>query len=152
MQSTAKAKLEQRLVDTAREILEAMPPPPKETKLVTVKEAIKALSPTIAKLLRRGHTREGVVALLKEQGIDCSPATFRSIYRAPKGRTPKATPTAARATPGAAPASNLAAASDDKTDARPNASPFAQTRVATVTGTSGRRGDLGGTPTATKAS
>src|SRR5690348_11195634 len=86
MQSTTKTRFEKRLVDTARENLEAMPPPPAETKLLSIREAIQELTPTITKLLRRGHTRESVVALLKEQGIDCSPATFRSIYRAPKPR------------------------------------------------------------------
>ncbi|HVV53335.1 MAG TPA: hypothetical protein VHO06_27005 [Polyangia bacterium] len=87
-------------MDTARENLEAMPPPPAETKLLSIREAIQELNPTITKLLRRGHTRDSVVALLKEQGIDCSPATFRSIYRAPKPRGRDATVKASKtATP-----------------------------------------------------
>jgi hypothetical protein len=86
MRSTTKTRFEKRLVDTARENLEAMPPPPAETQLLSMRQAIQELTPTITKLLRRGHTRASVVALLREQGIDCSPASFRSIYRGPKPR------------------------------------------------------------------
>jgi hypothetical protein len=96
MRSTTKTRFEKRLVDTARENLEAMPPPPAETKLLSMREAIQELAPTITKLLRRGHTRASVVALLREQGIECSPASFRSIYRSPKPRARDAKVTASK--------------------------------------------------------
>ncbi len=125
MRSTTKTKLAKRLVDTARENLEAMPPPPAETKLLSMRAAIQELTPTITKLLRRGHTRESVVALLKEQGIDCSPATFRSIYRAPKPRARDGKAKASKTATAATPSSSTAAATSAPTpvpSARPNGS------------------------------
>lgn len=87
MQSTPKAKFEQKIVDTAKENLEAMPPAPRETQLLTIAQAIRELTPTIAKLMRRGYSRAKIIELLKEQGIDCTAATFRTVYRAPKPRS-----------------------------------------------------------------
>ena len=145
MQSTAK-KLEKRLVDTARENLEAMPPPPAETKLLSMREAIKELTPTIAKLLRRGHTRESVVALLKEQGIDCSPATFRSIYRAPKPRARNATSGASKTTPSALRANGDANATPLAREIAPARSPASGPPAA------GRGDARGVVPTAPQAS
>jgi hypothetical protein len=86
MQSTPKAKFEQKNVDTAKENLEAMPPAPREARLLTIGQAIRELTPTIAKLMRRGYSRAKIIELLKEQGIDCTAATFRTVYRAPKPR------------------------------------------------------------------
>lgn len=86
MPSTPRAKFEQKIVDTAKENLEAMPPPPRETQLLTIAQAIRELTPTIAKLMRRGYSRARIIELLKEQGIDCTAATFRTVYRAPKSK------------------------------------------------------------------
>jgi hypothetical protein len=90
MQPTSKPRVSQDLVAAARGTLEAIPPPPKASKMLSVKDAIKALTPTIRKLLQRGDSREQVVALLKEQGIECSLATLRSHYRVTPPRTTKA--------------------------------------------------------------
>lgn len=118
MQSTPKAKLDQQTVDTAKENLMAMPPAPREMKLLTIGQAIRELTPTIAKLKRLGYSRAKILELLKEQGIACSPASFRSFYRAPKagkrnakatdstrkmaGATPSPTESLSNATPRAA--------------------------------------------------
>ncbi len=91
MDAIRKAKLQLGMVDTARENLAAMPAPPRDTKVVSLREAIRTLTPTIATLIKRGYSRDGILALLREQGIDCSPATFRSVYRAPKGKRRGAT-------------------------------------------------------------
>ena len=69
------------------EDLEAIPRAPRETKLLTIRQAIRELTPTIAKLMRRGYCRAKIIELLKEQAIDCTAATFRTVYRAPKPRT-----------------------------------------------------------------
>jgi hypothetical protein len=103
MQSTPKPKFDQQTVDTAIQNLKAMPPAPRETKQLTIGQAIKEMTPTIALLIRRGYSRERVVELLREQGIECSPATFRSLYRAPKRRRGEASAEATgRTTPRAA--------------------------------------------------
>jgi hypothetical protein len=99
MPSTPKPKVNQELVDAARETLEALPPPSKKAKLLSLKEAITALSPTIRRLLQRGHSREDVVQLLREQGIECTVSTFKSIYRASKSKTSKTTARTLRASP-----------------------------------------------------
>ena len=93
MQPTSKPTISQELVDVARQTLDAIPPPPKASKLLSVKDAIKALTPTIRKLLQRGHSREQVVALLREQGIDCSLSTLKSHYRVTPPRPTKASST-----------------------------------------------------------
>lgn len=93
MQPTSKPSISQDLVNAARQTLEAIPPPPKVPKLLRVKDAIKALTPTIRKLLQRGFSREQVVALLGEQGIDCSLATLKNNYRVKPSRPTKASST-----------------------------------------------------------
>jgi len=48
---------------------------------VTLKEAIKTLSPTIRKLLRRGYSRTMVVDLLREQGVNVRLSTLKQYFR-----------------------------------------------------------------------
>ena len=68
-------------IETAKENLEAMPAAAKETRQVTLKEAIKTLSPTIRKLLRRGYSRAKVVELLREQRVPVSLSTLKQYFR-----------------------------------------------------------------------
>jgi hypothetical protein len=68
-------------IETAKQNLDAMPAAAKETREVTLKEAIKTLSPTIRKLLRRGYTRAKVVELLREQGVPVSLSTLKQYFR-----------------------------------------------------------------------
>lgn len=83
-----RLKLTQEQVATAKETLDAIPAAPKELRPITVSEAIRTLTPTIRRLLDRGHSKEAVLRFLKEQGIECSPSTFKECYR--PGRSGKA--------------------------------------------------------------
>ena len=99
MQSTTKKPLTRDLVATARETLEAIPPAPEEMLEVSVTEAIQLLMPTIQRLFKKGYKRPKVVEFLREQGIECSEATLKTLYRAPKSRKDKAGKGTDRATP-----------------------------------------------------
>ena len=79
-----KPKLTQEMVSAAKERLEAIPPAAKELRPMSVADAIRSLTPTIRRLLERGHTREYVLELLREQGIECAPSTFKECYRPTK--------------------------------------------------------------------
>jgi hypothetical protein len=68
-------------IETAKQNLDAMPAAARETREVTLKEAIKTLSPTIRKLLRRGYSRAKVVELLREQGVPISLSTLKQYFR-----------------------------------------------------------------------
>lgn len=81
-----RLKLTQEQVATAKETLDAIPAAPKELRPVTVSEAIRTLTPTIRRLIDRGHSREAVLGFLKEQGIECSPSTFKECYRPGRGK------------------------------------------------------------------
>ena len=59
-------------IDNAKENLRAMPPAPRETKEVSLREAIEELAPTIRGLLGKGYSREQIVDLIQEQGVGCS--------------------------------------------------------------------------------
>jgi len=98
-----RLKLTQEMVATAKENLEAIPAAPKEMRPITVSEAIRALTPTIRKLFDRGHSREAVIALLKEQGIECSPSTFKECYRPGKTKATARPADAGAASRGPAP-------------------------------------------------
>lgn len=94
-----KPKLTQEMVSAAKERLEAIPPAAKELRPMTVADAIRVLTPTIRRLFDRGHTREYVLELLKEQGIECAPSTFKECYRPAKNKPagkPAAGPSVAR--------------------------------------------------------
>jgi hypothetical protein len=68
-------------IETAKENLEALPPAARETREVGLREAIRVLTPTIRKLIRRGYTRAKVVALLQEQGMTLSMSTLKQYFR-----------------------------------------------------------------------
>ena len=90
-------------LDNAKEILRALPPAPRETKEVGLREAIESLAPTIRTLLAKGYSKQQVVDLLQEQGVGCSIATLKTYFRGKPGKrkaTAAAPPTAA---PAAAP-------------------------------------------------
>jgi hypothetical protein len=68
-------------VEIARETLEALPAAARETRQVRLREAVKLLSPTIRKLLRKGYSRSKVVELLAEHGVKVSVSTFKQYFR-----------------------------------------------------------------------
>ena len=98
-----------------------MPPAPRETQLLTIAQAIRELTPTIAKLMRRGYSRAKIIELLKEQGIDCTAATFRTVYRSPKPKARDATRKACETMTGG----STAAPSQGAISATPSAVPEA---------------------------
>jgi hypothetical protein len=64
-------------VETAKANLDALPPADKDTREVGLQAAIKALAPTIRKLASRGYSRQKILELLREQGIEISPSTLK---------------------------------------------------------------------------
>jgi hypothetical protein len=90
MQSTTKTPLTKELVARAQQNLDAIPPAPEEMLEVSVTEAIRLLMPTLQKLFKKGYKRTNVVEFLREQGIECSEATLKTLYRAPKSKKDKA--------------------------------------------------------------
>jgi hypothetical protein len=68
-------------VETVKETLEALPAATREARQVGLKKAIRMLSPTIKKLLRKGYSRPKVVELLAEQGVKVSMSTFKQYFR-----------------------------------------------------------------------
>ncbi len=81
-------------IDNAKEILKALPPAPRETKEVGLREAIEELAPTIRGLLGKGYSRQQIVDLIQEQGVACTLATLKSYFRRGQGKT-KGKPAAA---------------------------------------------------------
>jgi hypothetical protein len=122
-----RLKLTQEQVATAKETLDAIPAAPKELRPITVSAAIRSLTPTIRRLLDRGHSREAVLRFLKEQGIECSPSTFKECYR--PGRGKPAAKTAADGE-GAGPTSTVGTAGQPSTG---NGTPAVATKPATGT-------------------
>jgi hypothetical protein len=74
-------------IDNAKEILKALPPAPRETKEVGLREAIEELAPTIRGLLGKGYSRQQIVDLIQEQGVGCTLATLKTYFRRAPGKT-----------------------------------------------------------------
>ena len=76
-------------IDSAKEILKALPPAPREMKEVSLREAIEELAPTIRGLLGKGYSRQQIVDLIQEQGVGCSLSALKTYFRPAPGK-PKA--------------------------------------------------------------
>ena len=74
-------------IDNAKETLKALPPAPRETKEVSLREAIEELAPTIRGLLGKGYSRQQVVDLIQEQGVGCSLTTSEDVFPPAAGKT-----------------------------------------------------------------
>ena len=96
MTAKPSSKVTMAAIETARENLRHVPPAPKETEEVGMKGAIEALTPTIRGLIAKRYSRERIVGLLKEQGIECTVATLRTYFRA---KAPRKKATGAAMTP-----------------------------------------------------
>jgi hypothetical protein len=70
-------------IDNVKEILKALPPAPRETKEVSLREAIEELAPTIRGLLSKGYSRQQIVDLIQEQGVGCSLTSLKAYFRTP---------------------------------------------------------------------
>jgi len=102
MTSKSGLKFSAAAIDQARETLKALPPAPRETKEVGLREAIEELTPTIRGLLARGYSRQQVVELLQEQGVGCTLATLKTYFRKKPSKAKAAAPAARPAAPTAA--------------------------------------------------
>lgn len=102
MTSKSGLKFSAAAIDQARETLKALPPAPRETKEVGLREAIEELTPTIRGLLARGYSRQQVVELLQEQGVGCTLATLKTYFRKKPSKAKAAGPAARPAAPTAA--------------------------------------------------
>ena len=97
-------------IDNVKEILKALPPAPRETKEVSLREAIEQLAPAIRGLLAKGYSRQQVVDLIQEQGVGCSLTSLKAYFRTPAKTKAKpaaastAGPTAGSQATGLAPA------------------------------------------------
>jgi hypothetical protein len=97
-------------IDNVKEILKALPPAPRETKEVSLREAIEELAPAIRGLLAKGYSRQQVVDLIQEQGVGCSLTSLKAYFRTPAKTKTKpsaastAGPTAGSQATGPAPA------------------------------------------------
>ena len=97
-------------IDNVKEILKALPPAPRETKEVSLREAIEELAPAIRGLLAKGYSRQQVVDLIQEQGVGCSLTSLKAYFRTPAKTKAKpsasstAGPTAGSQATGPAPA------------------------------------------------
>ena len=70
-------------IDNVKEILKGLPPAPRETKEVSLREAIEELAPTIRGLLGKGYSRQQIVDLIQEQGVGCSLTSLKAYFRTP---------------------------------------------------------------------
>jgi hypothetical protein len=77
-------------IDNVKEILKALPPAPRETKEVSLREAIEELTPTIRGLLAKGYSRQQIVDLIQEQGVGCSLTSLKAYFRTPAKTKAKA--------------------------------------------------------------
>ena len=86
------------LIDTARANLDSLPEADKDTREVSLREAIQALTPTLRKLERRGYSRQKLVELLGEQNINVSLSSLKDYLgdkasKRPGRRQPAGQPT-----------------------------------------------------------
>jgi hypothetical protein len=72
------------MVDTARGNLDALLEADMNTREISVRRAIRALTPTLRKLERKGHSRQKPVELLAEQGIQINLSSLKD-YLGDKG-------------------------------------------------------------------
>lgn len=89
-------------IDSAKEILKALPTAPRETKEVSLREAIEELAPTIRGLIGKGYSRQQIVDLIQEQGVGCSLTSLKTYFRRSPGKTKAKSSAASTAGPTAA--------------------------------------------------
>lgn len=114
-------------IDNVKEILKGLPPAPRETKEVSLREAIEELTPTIRGLLGKGYSRQQIVDLIQEQGVGCSLTSLKAYFRTPaktKAKAPAAStagPTAGSQAAGPAAARLVVSSSSGGSDVGPAA-------------------------------
>lgn len=115
-------------IETMKANLESIPPAAKESREVSLGETIRSLSPTIRRLVARGHSRDQIVAFLNEQGVPASLSTLRAYFRLkPPGRGSTGAAPASSTTPHEPGASNGPSAGRASTLSRPMGSTVPET-------------------------
>jgi hypothetical protein len=107
------------LIDTARANLDSLPEADKDTREVSLREAIRALTPTLRKLERRGYSRQKLVELLTEQNIHISLSSLKGYLGDKASKRPAGSQPAGQPTP--SPAASAEASS--RPQLRPAAAP-----------------------------
>ena len=87
------------LIDTARANLDSLPEADKDTREVSLREAIRALTPTLRKLERRGYSRQKLVELLAEQNIHVSLSSLKDYLGDKASKRPGRSQPAGQPTP-----------------------------------------------------
>jgi hypothetical protein len=70
-------------VETTKQNLDALPAADKDTRQVGLKDAVRALAPTLRRLHARGYSKDKIIELLHEQGIAVGKTTLNQ-YIGPK--------------------------------------------------------------------
>jgi hypothetical protein len=96
-------------IDSAKEILGALPPALPETKEVSLREAIEELPPPIRGSIGKGYFRQQIVDPIQEQGVGCSLGTLKTYFRPSPEKT--------KAKSAVGPAAGLTAATRDTSPA-----------------------------------
>jgi hypothetical protein len=73
-------------VETAKANLDALPAADKDTREVGLQGAIKALAPSIRKLVSRGYSRQKIIELVREQGIPVGNSTLKAYLSERRAR------------------------------------------------------------------
>src|SRR4051794_34337092 len=129
------------LIDTARANLDSLPEADKDTREVSLREAIRALTPTLRKLERRGYSSQKLVKLLAEQNIHVSLSSLKDYLGDKASKRP------GRGQPAGHPTTTPTPA------ASPEASSRSESRAATAPVTAGSREPRdGGNASATNGS
>lgn len=81
-------------VETTKQNLDALPAADKDTRQVGLKDAIRALAPTLRKLHARGYSRDKIVELLREQGITVGKSTLNQYVGQKAAKRPTSRPAA----------------------------------------------------------
>ena len=91
-------------VETTKQNLDALPAADKSTRQVGLKDAIRALAPTLRKLHAKGYSREKIVELLREQGIPVGKSSLHQFLGQKSSKGPGSRPATVQGKDAVAPA------------------------------------------------
>jgi hypothetical protein len=74
-------------IETARETLDSLPAADAGSREVGIQKTVQILAPTIRKLLAKGYSKNKVIELLAEQGLQIGVGAIREYFRARPGRS-----------------------------------------------------------------
>lgn len=71
-------------VDSVVEKFKNLPEPPRDKAVISLREAIKELAPSIAVLREKGHSLDDIAKLLSGEGIEIASLTLKNYLQRPK--------------------------------------------------------------------